>query len=136
MNIINEEKQPATTTPDSLPKISTASISHPPNSSNTGETGLEKEDDHDKVNAINSGRNVENTTQKTFQRGPRFWGIMVALSVTAILSALEGTVVSTALPTIIRDLGGGDLYLWAPNGYFLPKYAAAFHHLLRFISEG
>jgi hypothetical protein len=48
---------------------------------------------------------------------------MEALSVTAILSALEGTVVSTALPTIIRGLVSGELYLWAPNGYFLPKYA-------------
>ncbi|KAF2468729.1 MFS general substrate transporter [Lindgomyces ingoldianus] len=55
----------------------------------------------------------------TFKRNLRFWSIIFALCTTAILSALEGTVVSTALPTIIQHLGGGSLYLWAVNGYFL-----------------
>jgi hypothetical protein len=129
MNSTTEEKQPATITPNSLPKTSTESINHPPKSGIASETTLEMEDGHNKVTDMNTATNVEKDSKKrTFQRGPRFWGIMVALSVTAILSALEGTVVSTALPTIIRDLGGGELYLWAPNGYFLPKYAATSLH--------
>ncbi|KAF2271624.1 major facilitator superfamily protein [Westerdykella ornata] len=54
-----------------------------------------------------------------FKRGFRFWCIIFSLCTTGILSALEGTVVSTALPTIIDHLGGGSLYLWAVNAYFL-----------------
>lgn len=61
-------------------------------------------------------------SDETFERGPRFWAIIVALAVTNVVGALEGTVVSTALPTVIQHLGGGELYLWAVNGYFLPKY--------------
>ncbi|KAI9774478.1 MAG: hypothetical protein M1839_001711 [Geoglossum umbratile] len=49
----------------------------------------------------------------------RFWSIIFALCTTGVLSALEGTVVSTALPTIVRDLGGGSNYLWAANSYFI-----------------
>lgn len=44
--------------------------------------------------------------------------IITGLSVTALLPAMEGTVVSTALPTIIYDLGGGRLYVWVANVYF------------------
>lgn len=53
--------------------------------------------------------------------GPRIWAIMVALCVTNLLVALEGTVISTALPTIVEDLGGGEAYVWASTGYFLTK---------------
>jgi len=53
------------------------------------------------------------------RKGLRFWMIVVALSFTSLLTALEATITSTALPSIIADLGGGDLYIWAVNGYFL-----------------
>src|SRR6187549_49923 len=52
-------------------------------------------------------------------RGFRFWAILAALSFACLPSALEATITSTALPTMIADLGGGDLYVWAVNGYFL-----------------
>ena len=51
-----------------------------------------------------------------------FWMVIVALCITAILSALEATVLSTALPTIVKDLEGRDLYMWAVNAYFLSRY--------------
>lgn len=35
------------------------------------------------------------------------------------LSAVEATVVSTAMPTVIADLGGVDLYGWVAAAYFL-----------------
>lgn len=54
-----------------------------------------------------------------WKRGLPFWMILVALSFTSLLTALEATITSTALPSIIADLGGGDLYVWAANGYFL-----------------
>ena len=49
----------------------------------------------------------------------RFWAIVAALCVTGLLVAVEGTVTSTALPSIIKDLQGGNLYVWVINGYFL-----------------
>ncbi|KAK7019659.1 hypothetical protein VNI00_018044 [Paramarasmius palmivorus] len=38
---------------------------------------------------------------------------------TVFLAAMDQTIVSTALPTIIRDLGGGDAYSWAGTAYLL-----------------
>lgn len=53
------------------------------------------------------------------KKGLQFWMILVTLSFTSLLTSLEATITSTALPSIIADLGGGDLYVWAANGYFL-----------------
>ena len=53
--------------------------------------------------------------------GWRYWAVITALSVTALLPAMEGTVVSTALPSIIQDLHGGELYVWVVNSYFLTR---------------
>lgn len=52
-------------------------------------------------------------------RDLRFWAILLAIGFSGLLSALEATITSTALPTVIAELGGGDLYIWAVNGYFL-----------------
>ncbi|KAK9415790.1 putative General substrate transporter [Seiridium unicorne] len=49
----------------------------------------------------------------------RFWAIVAALSFTALCSAIEGTIITSALPTITRDLGGGSSFIWVPNAYFL-----------------
>lgn len=54
--------------------------------------------------------------------GWRYWAVITALSVTALLPAMEGTVVSTALPSIVQDLHGGELYVWVVNSYFLTRY--------------
>ena len=53
--------------------------------------------------------------------GWRYWTVIAALSVTALLPALEGTVVSTALPSIVQDLHGGEFYVWVVNSYFLTR---------------
>ncbi|KAF1938009.1 MFS general substrate transporter [Clathrospora elynae] len=51
--------------------------------------------------------------------GMNFYLILLALSMTNLLVAFEGTVVSTALPTIVAQLGGGSSYVWVSSGYFL-----------------
>ena len=66
---------------------------------------------------------VEDGGRSSPKRGFRFWMIMLALAVTSILSALEGTIVSTALPTIVEHLGGAELFIWTVNGYFLTRWA-------------
>ncbi|KAI9768098.1 MAG: hypothetical protein M1840_005132 [Geoglossum simile] len=51
--------------------------------------------------------------------GFAFWAIFAGLVLTALISALDGSIVSTALPTIVRDLEAGDNYVWIINVYFL-----------------
>ena len=53
----------------------------------------------------------------------RFWAILASLSIAGLLSAIEGTIITSALPTIIADLGGGELYLWVANAFFLSSIA-------------
>jgi len=48
-----------------------------------------------------------------------FYAIILALCLTGLLTSLEATVTSTALPTITAVLGGGDLFIWVINGYYL-----------------
>ena len=52
-------------------------------------------------------------------RGWRFWVIFIPLGLASVLVALEGTAVSTALPSINNDLRDGDFYVWFINGYFV-----------------
>jgi hypothetical protein len=51
------------------------------------------------------------------KRDWRFWALLVSISLAGLLTALEGTITSTALPSIVNDLGGGHLYVWVVNGY-------------------
>ncbi|OJJ99623.1 hypothetical protein ASPACDRAFT_60463 [Aspergillus aculeatus ATCC 16872] len=59
----------------------------------------------------------------SFNHDLRFWLVFGALCVTSLLAALEGTVTSTALPTIVADLHIGDNYPWVSNAYFLTTAA-------------
>ncbi|EKG11536.1 Tetracycline resistance protein TetB/drug resistance transporter [Macrophomina phaseolina MS6] len=53
----------------------------------------------------------------------RFWVIFAGLALSALLSALEGSIISTALPTILAELGAGGEYIWVINIYFLTSAA-------------
>ena len=53
----------------------------------------------------------------------RFYSIIVSLSLTGLMSAVEGTIITSALPTISAALGGGDLYIWVPNAFLLAQVA-------------
>ncbi|MEZ6028128.1 MAG: MDR family MFS transporter [Hyphomonadaceae bacterium] len=44
-----------------------------------------------------------------------FWALMIVF----LLSALDQTIVSTAMPTIIRELNGLELYAWVTTSYLL-----------------
>ncbi|OQO12716.1 hypothetical protein B0A48_02180 [Cryoendolithus antarcticus] len=63
---------------------------------------------------------TDNTsTRKTW----RFWAILLSLGITGMLSALEGTIITSALPAITEALGGGNSYIWVPNAYLLASVA-------------
>jgi EmrB/QacA subfamily drug resistance transporter len=52
------------------------------------------------------------------------WGlatVLIALMLTLLLAALDQTIVSTALPTIIGDLHGFDRYTWVVTAYLLTE---------------
>ena len=45
--------------------------------------------------------------------------ILIAIMLTLFLSALDQTIVGTALPTIVTDLSGNQLYVWVVTVYLL-----------------
>ncbi|TCD71946.1 hypothetical protein EIP91_000078 [Steccherinum ochraceum] len=57
------------------------------------------------------------------KKGSAFWLSVVAILVTTLLSALDLTAVSTALPTITADLGGADNFVWVGSAYGLSSSA-------------
>ncbi|CAG8954968.1 hypothetical protein HYFRA_00008657 [Hymenoscyphus fraxineus] len=66
------------------------------------------------------GSDMEVTTQTiTVGHGFKFSAIMFALAITSLLSSLDAAVLSTALPTIVKDLNSSDVYVWTINAYFL-----------------
>lgn len=70
---------------------------------------------------IKAVASISELTQAT-KRDWRFWMIFAALSVTGLLTAIEATVASNALPTIVHDLNLGENYVWIVNVYFLTRY--------------
>lgn len=57
--------------------------------------------------------------EMTFTPDRRFWVIYVFLIVVMFLSALDQTVVGTAMPTIVGDLGGVEHMAWIVTAYTL-----------------
>nr|WP_260320327.1 MDR family MFS transporter [Peribacillus simplex] len=45
--------------------------------------------------------------------------ILTAIMLAMFMNAIEGTIVSTAMPAIVSDLGGFSLYSWVFSGYLL-----------------
>lgn len=58
-----------------------------------------------------------------FKPSPRFWAILITCAILSLLSALENTVITTALPHIVADLEIGENYVWITNVFFLTGYA-------------
>lgn len=75
-----------------------------------------------------SGLRVEDGSEEAIvkpppmRRGFKFWTIIFTLCITGLLGALENTVVSTSMPTIVEELGIGDNYIWITNAFFLTRY--------------
>lgn len=60
---------------------------------------------------------------KPHKKGWRFVVIFCALCMTAFLSALDTSIISTALPTIAADLNSETLYVWTISSYLLVSTA-------------
>jgi hypothetical protein len=48
--------------------------------------------------------------------------IVIGLCLTIFLTALDQTIVSTAVPTIVEDLGDASGYTWIGTSYLLASY--------------
>jgi hypothetical protein len=59
------------------------------------------------------------TEPEDFERGFRFWVIIIGLAVSTLLAALEHTVVTTAAPYILQDLGLKENFIWITNAFFV-----------------
>ncbi|RYP12299.1 hypothetical protein DL765_007410 [Monosporascus sp. GIB2] len=78
-------------------------------------------------NLVGSNNGEVDDANVMFKKGPkcsfRFWAIMGSLAMTGLLSAIEGTIITSALPTITQALGGRSFYIWVPSSYFLASIA-------------
>ncbi|RYP45470.1 hypothetical protein DL768_008190 [Monosporascus sp. mg162] len=57
-------------------------------------------------------------TQNT-RHGVHFWGIFGSLCLLAFISALDVSIISTALPTITDEIGGATQYVWIANSFVI-----------------
>jgi MFS family permease len=51
------------------------------------------------------------------KRGFHFWAIFACLCVLAFVSALDVAIITTALPTIVAEIGGATQYVWIANSF-------------------
>ncbi|KAK3318701.1 multidrug resistance protein fnx1 [Apodospora peruviana] len=84
-------------------------------SSQLGNPDTKKEPARDMIAAAD----IDDGEQDDFHPGPRLWAIIIGLGVTGLLTALENTVVTVAMPYIISDLAMGDDYVWVTNAFFV-----------------
>lgn len=54
---------------------------------------------------------------------------------TVLLAALDQTIVSTALPTIVRDIGGQSGYAWVGSAYLLGTFPLTILSLIALLTH-
>ena len=57
------------------------------------------------------------------RRNMRFWAVFISLCLISFVSALDATIIGTALPTITRDIGGEAEYAWIANCFIITSTA-------------
>jgi MFS family permease len=64
-------------------------------------------------------KNITITATPMSSRSLRFWGVFIALCLLSFISALDVAIITTALPTIIKEIGGEKQYVWIANSFVL-----------------
>lgn len=73
---------------------------------------------------VSDASKIDNVKNPTHKKDWRFWSIIACLSITALLASIDGTIITTSLPSIVNDLSGGDKYVWVVGSYFLARYVS------------
>lgn len=60
---------------------------------------------------------------QTSRRGARFWLVILSLCFAAFGANMNATILSTVLPTIARDLGANEEYIWIVSSYTIAATA-------------
>lgn len=72
---------------------------------------------------MNGGTGTAASGTPATKKDARFWLLFSALVLVEFLAALDTSILSTALPTIVADLNSGALYIWVINSYLLASTA-------------
>lgn len=68
-------------------------------------------------------RSNKDAAEPRFERGPRFWAIIIILGISGLLGSLEHTVVVTSGPYILQDLDLRENFVWLTNAFFVTSTA-------------
>ena len=89
-----------------------------------------KELPHELVGTAHDAETLEIKTEESSATGERqgisprrLLIIVIGLCLTIFLTALDQTIVSTAVPTIVEDLGDSSGYTWIGTSYLLASYS-------------
>lgn len=91
-------------------------------SSNSDHVHRGPKPDTSKVVEMNPGEKSKTETPSA-QHSWRFWCVFGALCLISFISAIDATIVTTALPTITREIGGEEQYVWIANCFVLAATA-------------
>ncbi|CAD6569097.1 MAG: hypothetical protein ASARMPREDX12_002199 [Alectoria sarmentosa] len=61
--------------------------------------------------------------QGTDKHSWRFWLVFLSMCLISFASALDSTIITTALPTITREIGGQQQYAWIANSFVVASTA-------------
>ena len=62
---------------------------------------------------------IDTPSESTTSHSWRFWCVFLALCLISFISGLDATIVVTALPTITREIGGQEQYVWIANSFVI-----------------
>jgi MFS family permease len=62
-------------------------------------------------------------TRESARRSWRFWCLFGSMCLVSFISSIDATIVTTALPTITREIGGATDYVWIANCFVIASTA-------------
>lgn len=102
-----QRQRPSSSSADRVP-YSSYDARTPPTDATTTSVGPEKDVESSGAEPLDE-----------FKPGIRFWAVLLALGVASFQASLENSVVTTAGPAIVADLGMGEEYIWMANAFFV-----------------
>ena len=89
-------------------------VKEPPLQASTVEA---KHEEHMALDVQKQQQQEEQQTVPMSTRTWRFWSVFLGCCLISLLSGIDATVITTALPTIVRELGGADEFVWVANSF-------------------